>query len=514
VQRSGRLGVAAAGDLVEDGFELAVEEGVRHALVPVDELDRRTGEERAEDRLEPELRREHDEEREEQERRAHADLRGRVLQPDERRRETHGALQAEDRERDGDDKDAERDQERELRAQPARLAGEEERQQDDRRHLSDRRAGDDDLSERRCGLTRVLEDRQDHAEPGRREDDCDEQRRFDQAAGGAEVLARLRGAPRDRLLAHERGPAASRQPGARRPRGAHPSALHRREHRAPQAAGGQAEGAATGARLPSHADPEPGDPRRADPRGGAWRISAERFASETTLRRRSLDVDCKAHDVDNLYVVDTSVFPSSSAVNPGADGDGERAPRRRPPDRAAQRHTRLAARGGGDGLVIVQKLARAIGKGAVAGYAGTAAMTVSSTVETKLRKRPFSTAPARAAQKVLGNQGVRGPARRRPLQRPRPLGLRHRLGRRAGVAARARVGPEARDRGAFRCPLGLGARHAAEPRRRATGVPLVAGRGRDRRVPPPRIRRRDRGRVRAAFRGLGLTRRDFAQRST
>jgi choline dehydrogenase-like flavoprotein len=29
-----------------------------------------------------------------------------------------------------------------------------------------------------------------------------------------------------------------------------------------------------------------------------------------------LDVHCKAHDVDNLYVVDTSFFPSSSAVNP------------------------------------------------------------------------------------------------------------------------------------------------------------------------------------------------------
>jgi len=29
-----------------------------------------------------------------------------------------------------------------------------------------------------------------------------------------------------------------------------------------------------------------------------------------------LDVNCRAHDVDNLYVVDTSFFPSSSAVNP------------------------------------------------------------------------------------------------------------------------------------------------------------------------------------------------------
>jgi choline dehydrogenase-like flavoprotein len=29
-----------------------------------------------------------------------------------------------------------------------------------------------------------------------------------------------------------------------------------------------------------------------------------------------LDVDCRSHEVDNLYVVDGSFFPSSSAVNP------------------------------------------------------------------------------------------------------------------------------------------------------------------------------------------------------
>jgi choline dehydrogenase-like flavoprotein len=29
-----------------------------------------------------------------------------------------------------------------------------------------------------------------------------------------------------------------------------------------------------------------------------------------------LDVDCRAHELDNLYVVDTSVFPSIGAVNP------------------------------------------------------------------------------------------------------------------------------------------------------------------------------------------------------
>ena len=30
----------------------------------------------------------------------------------------------------------------------------------------------------------------------------------------------------------------------------------------------------------------------------------------------ALDVNCKAHDLDNLYVVDGSFFPSSGAVNP------------------------------------------------------------------------------------------------------------------------------------------------------------------------------------------------------
>ena len=29
-----------------------------------------------------------------------------------------------------------------------------------------------------------------------------------------------------------------------------------------------------------------------------------------------LDVDCRAHEVDNLYVVDTSFLPSIGAVNP------------------------------------------------------------------------------------------------------------------------------------------------------------------------------------------------------
>ena len=53
-------------------------------------------------------------------------------------------------------------------------------------------------------------------------------------------------------------------------------------------------------------------------------------------------------------------------------------------------------------MKIGTRLARTIGKGVVAGLAGTAAMTISSTVEAKLRGRAFSDAPARATAKVLG----------------------------------------------------------------------------------------------------------------
>src|SRR3954464_11780693 len=33
-------------------------------------------------------------------------------------------------------------------------------------------------------------------------------------------------------------------------------------------------------------------------------------------RASALDINCRAHEVDNLYVVDASFFPSSAAVNP------------------------------------------------------------------------------------------------------------------------------------------------------------------------------------------------------
>ena len=48
--------------------------------------------------------------------------------------------------------------------------------------------------------------------------------------------------------------------------------------------------------------------------GVAHQCGTVRFGSDPASS--ALDTNCKAHDLDNLYVVDTSFFPSSSAVNP------------------------------------------------------------------------------------------------------------------------------------------------------------------------------------------------------
>jgi choline dehydrogenase-like flavoprotein len=48
--------------------------------------------------------------------------------------------------------------------------------------------------------------------------------------------------------------------------------------------------------------------------GVAHQCGTVRFGDDPATS--ALDVNCKAHDVDNLYVVDTSFFPSASAVNP------------------------------------------------------------------------------------------------------------------------------------------------------------------------------------------------------
>ena len=49
--------------------------------------------------------------------------------------------------------------------------------------------------------------------------------------------------------------------------------------------------------------------------GVAHQVGTCRFGEDP--KTSVLDINCKAHDLDNLYVVDGSFFPSSSAVNPG-----------------------------------------------------------------------------------------------------------------------------------------------------------------------------------------------------
>jgi hypothetical protein len=56
--------------------------------------------------------------------------------------------------------------------------------------------------------------------------------------------------------------------------------------------------------------------------------------------------------------------------------------------------------------VKLGSVAAAFGKGIFAGVAGTVAMTLSSTIEMKVRGRPASSTPALAATKVLGVEPV------------------------------------------------------------------------------------------------------------
>ena len=53
-------------------------------------------------------------------------------------------------------------------------------------------------------------------------------------------------------------------------------------------------------------------------------------------------------------------------------------------------------------MKTINTVASSVGRGLVAGFAGTAAMTLSSTLEAKPRGRAPSSAPARATAKALG----------------------------------------------------------------------------------------------------------------
>jgi len=55
--------------------------------------------------------------------------------------------------------------------------------------------------------------------------------------------------------------------------------------------------------------------RRADSAGGSG-APERNHPVRNDPATSALDRNCKAHDLDNLYVVDASFFPSSGAVNP------------------------------------------------------------------------------------------------------------------------------------------------------------------------------------------------------
>ena len=152
----------------------------------------------------------------------------------------------------------------------------------------------------------------------------------------ARARAGLHGQARDRLLADDRGPAAPRQPrDASTAAGSihlakvdHNTEPHRRLLAKLKGLLG-ARSAATRRSIPSWSVLD----QRIPLAGVAHQCGTVRFGTDPATS--ALDVDCKAHDLDNLYVVDTSFFPSSQRGEPGADGDGQRAARRRPPASSA-----------------------------------------------------------------------------------------------------------------------------------------------------------------------------------
>ena len=120
------------------------------------------------------------------------------------------------------------------------------------------------------------------------------------------------GVARRRLAGDDRGSAAARQPRARStPDGRIRLRLPAEQHAGARAAGrrdcgGSCGGSATGRRRSS----------RTRPARGTRRTSAARWCSAPIRATSVLDPFCRTHDVENLFVVDASFFPSSAAVNP------------------------------------------------------------------------------------------------------------------------------------------------------------------------------------------------------
>ena len=122
--------------------------------------------------------------------------------------------------------------------------------------------------------------------------------------------------PRGRLLALDRGPAAARKPRHVARRRRDQAQLHAEQRGAEAAPAARAQVAAG---APRHAPRPPAAaarlPQERHP-GGGLRAPGGHLPLRDRSRASVLNTDCRAHEVDNLYVVDTSFFPSIGAVNP------------------------------------------------------------------------------------------------------------------------------------------------------------------------------------------------------
>ena len=124
--------------------------------------------------------------------------------------------------------------------------------------------------------------------------------------------------PRGRLLALDRGPAAAREPRHAARRRAASAQLHAEQRRAQaQSCYQRLQGrcSAISACDHDHLVPRHAYLKNEIPVAGcAHQAGTCRFGTDPATS--VLNTDCRAHEVDNLYVVDTSFFPSIGAVNP------------------------------------------------------------------------------------------------------------------------------------------------------------------------------------------------------
>ena len=134
-----------------------------------------------------------------------------------------------------------------------------------------------------------------------------------------------------------------------------------------------------------------------------------------------LDTNCKAHELDNLYVVDTSFFPSIGAVNPALTAMANAIRGRRPPAGAPRRLGRRSRRTRHDlrspsSRDRGRRLRRPVrgprpAPGARPGHPGGPRSTITSSSRCSTRSRPGSSPRARSLRRCAGSFTATGTSR-------------------------------------------------------------------------------------------------------